>query len=225
MARVAWWALFVLVGAATAGSAHAITAFSNFGPGFARSTDTGLIVGRDGDIFGITTSGVQFSSEATGPFTMLWIAANARVGTPGDGLTFTLTTDEQGIPGEAIESVVFDNICDVNACATGQLFSALASQTNLLVEGETYWLIAAAEDPESSFLWFGTTPGEGPGTVWVQNLLFPEGIVIELAQPGAFRIDVTPRVVTVAEPDMVPLLAMTGIALLFGYVRRAGSRP
>lgn len=216
MPRLTCCAVLALVGVATTMPwANAITTFSNFGPGFARSTDIGLLVGRDGDLFGNTASGVSFIAEATGRFDMLWIAANAAAGTPNDGLTFTLTADEGGMPGAAIESLVLNDICDVNACPTGQLFSASASQTNLLTEGVPYWLVGTAGDPVSSFLWFATTPEQGPGTGWIKNLLSPpEGIVVELAQPGAFRIDVTPRVVTVPEPATATLVAVTGIALL-----------
>ena len=51
-------------------------AFDSFGPNFTYDANLGFVVGVDG--FGVNSIGVRFTSEATGLFSTLWIAANAK---------------------------------------------------------------------------------------------------------------------------------------------------
>lgn len=210
------WSIALL--ALTASTAQAEIAFDSFGPNFTYDANLGFVVGVDG--FGVNSIGVRFTSEATGLFSTLWIAANAKDGTPNDGLVYSLKEDENGTPDGPLESVVFDDICFTSQCLNGQVYSASGAGTTLLTAGEQYWLVATVADPESGFFWFASPPGEGPGTVWVQNDLFPEGTVFEFAQPPVFRIDVMGESPGEA-PEPPALLLIAAILTLVG-VQRAG---
>jgi len=192
---------------------HAAIAFQNFGPGFTYEDDLGFIVGVNG--FGVNSIGVRFTSEATGAFSMLWVAVNARDGTPNDGLTYSLRQDLGGAPDGVIESVVFDDVCFESQCPDGQVYSASGSGSSLLTAGERYWLVATVSDSSSGFFWFASPPGEGAGTIWVQNLLFPDGAVFDFAQPPVFRIDVlNDQPGEASEPGALALFVAMALALV-----------
>ncbi len=169
-------------------AAYAAVVADRFGPGFSYQEDLGFIVGING--FGVNSIGVRFTSEATGTFSTLRIAANANDGGANDGLTYSLRQDAGGAPDGLLESVVFDDVCFESQCPNGEVYSAIGSGTSLLTAGEHYWLVASVSDVNSGFFWFASLPGQGPGTVWVQNLLFPNGEIFDFAQPPVFRIDV-----------------------------------
>lgn len=207
-------ALFAL----TASTTRAEIAFQSFGPNFAYDQSLGFVVGVDG--FGVNSIGVRFTSGATGLFSTLWIAANAKDGTSNDGLVYSLREDENGAPDGLLESVVFNDICFTSQCQSGQVYSATGTGATLLTAGEEYWLVASVTDPESGFFWFASPPDEGPGTVWVQNELFPEGTVFEFPQPPVFRIDVVSEQPGEA-PEPSALMLIAAILTLI-KVQRAG---
>jgi len=206
-------ASFVAVVLWIAGSgAHAATTFNNFGPNFTYDTNLGFVVGVDG--FGMNTVGALFTAEQTGFFSTLFVAANARVNTPNDGLTYSLRADVGGRPNGLLESIVFNDVCFDVQCPDGELLIGGASGTTLLTAGTQYWLVATATNPDSGFFWFASLPGNA-GTIFIQNLLFPDGAVFPFDQLPVFRIDVVPVGAQVPEPSQ---LALVLCALLLVYL-------
>jgi len=188
--------------------AHADTAFSNFGPEFARDQTTGVIVSGDEGEFGERIAGLQFTAGVTGTFDRLWIAASAKDnGRPNDGLRLTLTSDNSDLPGDALESLVLNDVCYVDfECPNGQLYSLYAANTTELVQGTTYWLVATSDLAAADFTWYLTSE-QNPGLVYLENGFvgtFPFNF------PPALRIDVIADTGggELPEPALPLLLAM-----------------
>lgn len=189
-------AITAITASLAAGPGLCATAFDNFGPGFTYDPDLSFVVGVDG--FGVNSVGAQFTAQATGFFSMLWIAASAESTEINDGLVYSIRSDSNGAPDELLESVVFDEICFETDCPDGEVYSRAAPGGALLTAGQQYWLVASVSDSDSGFSWFAALEGQGPGTIWIQNALFPDGAVFGIAQPPVFRIDV------MAEPGQIP---------------------
>ena len=206
-----------LVAASLATPVHGAVAFDNFGPGFSYDGSTGFVVGVDG--FGINSVGARFVSSATGQLDRIWVAASSLDADSNDGLIYTVVTDAAGQPDSALASVEFDNVCDDSVCPSGELLSAPFDGAASLQAGVPYWLVASTSDPESGFFWYAALADQGPGLVWIQNELFPDGQTFELPQQPVFRIDVVvdqgPG--EVGEP---PTLLLAPLAMLALAARR-----
>lgn len=202
--------------------AHAVTAFDNFGPEFGRDQTAGVLVsGTEGE-FGERVAGLQFTAATSGTFYRLWIAVSAKNnGRPNDGLRLTLTTNDADLPGEALESLVLNDVCYVDfECANGQLYSLSASGATELIQGTTYWILGTSDLASADFTWYLTSE-VAPGLVYLEN-----GFVgtLPFNSPPALRIDVAQEPGgggEVPEPASLLLLALlAGTAL----VLRASAR-
>lgn len=199
-------------------AAQAAVAFDNFGPGFSYVGDTGFVVGIDG--FGVNSVGARFVSESTGTLDRLWVAVNSLDADTNDGLVYTVTTDAGGVPNGALASVQFDDVCPQSICPMGALLSAAFGGSASLQSGVPYWLVASATNPESGFFWFAASADQGPGAVFIQNDLFPDGQTFQVPRQPVFRIDV----VADQEPGELPEphgLLLSAIALLALAVRQS----
>lgn len=197
------------------GSVLATVAFDNFGPSFAYDLDTGFVVGVNG--FGVTSVGARFTSSASGELDQLWVAANAISEANNDGLVYTVTTDVGGEPAAELASVRFDDVCPQAACPSGEILTGFFSGGASLAMGVSYWLVASTTEPDSGFLWFAAPADQGPGQVWVQNDLFPDGQTFTLPQQPVFRIDVVGE-----QPGGIPEPSgamLTGLAVAILAVR------
>jgi len=179
---------FALAAATLSAEVHAAVAFDNFDPGFSYDENVGFIVGIDG--FGVNSIGARFVSTATGELDQLWVAVNSLSTNANDGLIYTIATDAGGEPNGALASVQFDDVCPDSLCPSGEVRSAMFDGSASLQAGVPYWLVASTSDPDSGFFWFATSLEQGPGLVWIQNDLFPDGQTFELPRQPVFRIDV-----------------------------------
>lgn len=194
---------------------HAVTTFNNFGPEFGRDQTAGVLVSGSEGEFGERVAGLQFTAGASGTFYRLWIAVSAKNnGRPNDGLRLTLTTDDANLPGEALESLVLNDVCYVDfECPSGQLYSLTASGTTELIQGTTYWLLGTSDLASADFTWYLTSE-IAPALVYLEN-----GFIgtLPFNSPPALRIDVAEEPGGGGEiPEPTSLLLLTllaGIAL------------
>lgn len=195
-------------------AARADVIFTNFGPGDAYDTGSGLTISGVTSPVGATyiqgsnfTAGVTANlSEIDVPF---FLAA-------GSGL-FNLglyADDGTGHLGSLIES--FQNIGPaVNS--PGSIFSVSSALHPLLSAGVSYWLIASPADTGSWVAWDFATTG-ATSTVYTSL----DGSASYNADRGspAFRVIGA----SVPEPSSIALLGLGGVAAAVGLRRRRAAR-
>ncbi len=160
----------LLLATLTALPAHALVAYDNFGPMFDYDPTSGVIVSGEQGLFGTRVAGLQFIAGASGTLNSISIAASAKdSGRPNDGFRLTITADDSDLPGEALGSVVLNDICYVDfECPQGMVQTAMVASDIELMEGTTYWVVGTSDLALADFTWYLTSVAD-PSLVYIEN--------------------------------------------------------
>jgi hypothetical protein len=132
-----------------------IIAYDNFDPNNSYQPYSGLGVG------GITASGliydsaVSFIPTSSGYLSDIWIALTLSNHANSNEFRIWIAADNNGLPGNAIESVVLSNevLGQPNCCPLAPPVHISIESDKALVAGQQYWIVAGQAAQDSLAMW------------------------------------------------------------------------
>jgi len=140
-------------------AAPASTIFSDFGPSNTYNAGTGLGVSGPFVFSGERADRGSRFTPASDAF-LTSITVGTAMETPAGGtksIVLSLDSDQNGVPGQALETWTLDNLPFVFPCC--QVQTVVASKTISLVAGTQYWLVAAPGGADTWAFWGANSQG------------------------------------------------------------------
>lgn len=213
-ARLAAFALSIVL-FAVSGVAHADTVlFTNFGAGMSYDTSGGLSVGNyfDGNNYAHSD---QFTVSSTSTLSSLQLALSCLFACP-DNFTVDLTSDSSGSPGGVLEafSVAGSSLQPLGSGTAVVDLTSLLHPT--LTAGTEYW-VTVFSDTNNTIAWNWNSTGNTNNTA-VSTDGGATWFAPSSETPGALQVD-GPSTTVIPEPGTFALLG-TSLAGLVGFGRR-----
>jgi hypothetical protein len=192
-----------------AGPASGAIIFSDFGAGGSYSNTGPLVTdGADGPTIGDQAVAADFTSSGTYTLSSIELGFSPGQLTNNGTFDFSINTNNGGVPGATLES--WDNVqisFNFNTYPTEELTSVVHPS---LQAGQTYWVIALAENDIAKGAWYFNNNGPtgwlvstNQGASWTANTV---------ASTPAFEVDG----VAVPEPTSIGVAVMGG----WGFMAR-----